>query len=87
MGTTEIDLSKSTMLTRFILDGAPITHSLTVGDYTLKQTSSRQFATIGCQVLTPTIMDKIRNFITKHSKPTVKKKSTSKVKESYLNIK
>ena len=29
---------------------------------------------IGCQLLTPTIMNKIRAFIAEHSKPVVKKK-------------
>lgn len=89
-----IDLSEKTPLTSFILDDVPIQETFRIGDNNLypsaKIIKGRPICTkIGCQTLTPDIMNKIRAFITKHSKPIVKKQSsrTKQVKDNYLNIK
>ena len=91
-GAAPIDLSEKTPLTSFILDGTPITQDLYVAGYDLRYprfNKGNAYPTIGCQTLTPDIMNKIRAFITKHSKPIVKKQSsrTKQVKDNYLNIK
>lgn len=91
-GSAPIDLSEKTPLTSFILDRTPITQDLYVAGYDLRYPRFAQgyaYPTIGCQSLTPDIMNKIRAFITKHSKPIVKKQTsrTKQVKDNYLNIK
>jgi len=93
-GAAPIDLSEKTPLTRFILDDVPIQETFRIGDNNLYPSAEiingRPICTkIGCQTLTPDIMNNIRAFIAKHSKPIVKKQSsrTKQVKDNYLNIK
>lgn len=88
----QINLSEKTDLTRFILDKQPIQQSTAVGEFDLNPPTAMlhgryAYPKIGCQILTPTIMDKIRAFINEHSKPVVKKKVVKPIKETYLNIK
>lgn len=88
----QIDLSEKTDLTRFILDKQPIQQSTAVGEFNLNPPTAMihgrsAYPKIGCQYLTPTIMNKIRAFIADHSKPVVKKKVVKPIKETYLNIK
>lgn len=91
-GAAPIDLSKKTPITSFILDRTPITRDLYVAGHDLRYPRFVQgyaYPTIGCKSLTPDIMNNIRAFIAKHSKPIVKKQTsrTKQVKDNYLNIK